>query len=306
MNTVVQYPASITILPDLTASGCDELLKRLSEVAVKDAHAAKCGVPAEKIFELIKAREEQSSTAVGGGLMLPHIRLAGLEQLVVVFGRFAEPFAGCETPDEIPLDIVCLLLVPEENPVEGLRFMADLGGCIRTPAKRTRLFAAQDADELREVLAEQRTQTHTLVAADIMIPARVFATPGMQLKEATRLMAESHQEIIPVLDGKKLVGELSSVELFKLGIPDFFSQLKSVGFIRYFDPFEKYFAVEAASRVEDVMNRELPSFHPDATLIEVVFAISVLKQPVIYVTNHKQELQGVISQAQLLGRIINL
>lgn len=48
MNTVVQYPASITILPDLTASGCDELLKRLSEVAVKDAHAAKCGVPAEK------------------------------------------------------------------------------------------------------------------------------------------------------------------------------------------------------------------------------------------------------------------
>ena len=109
-----------------------------------------------------------------------------------------------------------------------------------------------------------------------------------------------------VLDGKKLVGELSSVELFKLGIPDFFSQLKSVGFIRYFDPFEKYFAVEAASRVEDVMNRELPSFHPDATLIEVVFAISVLKQPVIYVTNHKQELQGVISQAQLLGRIINL
>ena len=196
--------------------------------------------------------------------------------------------------------------MPEENPVEGLRFMADLGGCIRTPAKRTRLFAAQDADELREVLAEQRTQTHTLVAADIMIPARVFATPGMQLKEATRLMAESHQEIIPVLDGKKLVGELSSVELFKLGIPDFFSQLKSVGFIRYFDPFEKYFAVEAASRVEDVMNRELPSFHPDATLIEVVFAISVLKQPVIYVTNHKQELQGVIRQAQLLGRIINL
>ena len=54
MNTVVQYPASITILPDLTASGCDELLKRLSEVAVKDAHAAKCGVPAEKIFELIR------------------------------------------------------------------------------------------------------------------------------------------------------------------------------------------------------------------------------------------------------------
>ncbi len=306
MNTAVQYPASITISAALTASGCDDLLRQLSEIAARDTYAANCGIPAEKIFELIKAREEQSSTAVGGGLLLPHIRLAGLEQLVVVIGRFDKPFTGCETPDEKPLDIACLLLVPEENPVEGLRFMADLGGCIRTPEKRARLLAAQNVDELREVLAEQRTQTHTLVAADIMVPVRVFATPRMQLKEATRLMAESRQEIIPVLDGKKLVGELSSVELFKLGIPDFFSQLKSVGFIRYFDPFEKYFAVEAASRVEDVMNRDLPPFHPDATLIEVVFAISVLKQPVIYVTNHRQELQGVISQAQLLGRIINL
>ena len=222
-----------------------------------------------------------------------------------MLAKLAKPF-DCPTPDDRPLTLACLLLVPEENPVEGLRFMADLGSCLRADDKARRLSGAREAEEVRKLLAEVRKATHTLIAADIMVPCRVFATPKMELKEATRLMAENRQEVIPVLDGRKLVGELSSSELFKLGIPDFFSQLKSVGFIRYFDPFEKYFAVEAASRVEDVMNRELPSFHPDATLIEVVFAISVLKQPVIYVTNHKQELQGVISQAQLLGRIINL
>ena len=99
---------------------------------------------------------------------------------------------------------------------------------------------------------------------------------------------------------------MSRSELFTLGIPDFFSQLKSVGFIRYFDPFEKYFSVEAASHVEDVMNRELPLFPQEATLIEIVFAISVQHQAVVYVVDRDNGLLGVITQAQLLERIINL
>ena len=96
------------------------------------------------------------------------------------------------------------------------------------------------------------------------------------------------------------------MELFKLGIPDFFSQLKSVGFIRYFDPFENYFAVEAGSLVKDVMNTNCKTFSPDTTLIEIVFAISVQHYPLVYIVNSNNDLLGVIDQTLLLERIINL
>ncbi len=303
--TTNEYPASITIVSELNARHCDDLFMQLCQVAARDDNARVCGLSADKIFELVKAREALASTAIGNGLILPHIRLNDLECLVVVFGRLDQPM-NHPTPDDQPLAIACLLLVPNSKPVEGLRFMADLGSCMRSEEKHNRLLAAQTGLELKELLATQRSTTHTLIAADIMAPPRLFVTPETQLRQATRMMAENRQEILPVLDDGKLVGELSSTELFKLGIPDFFNQLKSVGFIRYFDPFEKYFAVEAASCVGDVMNRELPTFHENATLIEIVFGISVLKQQMIYITNHRQELLGIISQALLLERIINL
>jgi len=131
-------------------------------------------------------------------------------------------------------------------------------------------------------------------------------SPDLPLQEATRRMAEYRISTVPVLDGETLVGEIVADDLFKLGIPDFFSQLKSVGFIRYFDPFEEYFEVEAASKVSDVMNRHFKTFPEDATLIEIVFAISVQKCPVVYIVGERNKLLGVVDRTLLLKRIINL
>lgn len=145
-----------------------------------------------------------------------------------------------------------------------------------------------------------------VIASDIMGPPRLALSPEMPLQEATRLMADHRAAAVPVLDGDKLVGEIVADDLFKLGIPDFFSQLKSVGFIRYFDPFEEYFAVEIASKVSDVMNTEFKAFPETATLIEIVFAISVQKCPLIYIVGERNKLLGVIDRTLLLKRIINL
>ena len=55
-----------------------------------------------------------------------------------------------------------------------------------------------------------------------------------------------------------------------------------------------------------VMNTDYCTFHEDATLIEIVFAISILKYPQVYIVNQENELLGIIDQTLLLERIINL
>ena len=191
--------------------------------------------------------------------------------------------------------------------MQGLKFISAFAKCLRDSAFSETLLNAKEKAEAVDILQKIKLdEPETLRASDLMVPPRCNVTPEIPLKDATRMMAKFHAETVPVLNGRRLVGQLSCVELFKLGIPDFFSQLKSVGFIRYFDPFENYFAVEAGSLVKDVMNTNCKTFSPDTTLIEIVFAISVQHYPLVYIVNSNNDLLGVIDQTLLLERIINL
>jgi len=294
------------ILSQVSAADPAELFGKLASDAAKLEPLRKRDLTSAAILDLIWERENQSPTTLGCGLILPHARVPKLESLCAVCATLDHPL-DCETPDEVPVVFGCMLLIPEDRPMEGLRFMADLAAVVHNPAWRDRLHSCASTDEMVRLFREIRKQRPPVViASDIMAPPRVVLSPDLPLQEATRRMAEYRISTVPVLDGETLVGEIVADDLFKLGIPDFFSQLKSVGFIRYFDPFEEYFEVEAASKVSDVMNRHFKTFPEDATLIEIVFAISVQKCPVVYIVGERNKLLGVVDRTLLLKRIINL
>ena len=248
----------------------------------------------DRILSAIREREAQSSTAIGNGVILPHATLQ-------------TPLSGEEAIDRQPLDIACLLLIPAGKPMEGLKFMARFANFVQMPELRGELMKASSPEAMFSQLSNLgQSSRKAVLAGDIMSPCSFSLAADMPLTRATTLMAQHRTPIAPVLDGRRLLGQIACSNLFTLGIPDFFSQLKSVGFIRFFDPFEKYFSIEARSKVGQVMNTDYCTFHEDATLIEIVFAISILKYPQVYIVNQENELLGIIDQTLLLERIINL
>ncbi len=294
------------ILTQVKADSHEELFRILADAASGLPEVWNCHVSRETIFNALTEREAQSPTTLGGGSFFPHARLRDLQRAGVIVATLAQPLP-VPAPDDCPVDIVCCVLIPEEQPMAGLKFIAGIAQALRKPETRIALKGAPDAETfLAELRALHLKAPESLTVAAFMAPCAAFAGPEWELPRATRLMADQHLETIPVLDGGRVVGQLNCFELFKLGIPDFFSQLKSVGFIRYFDPFENYFSVQAKSLVRDVMTRDFCAFTVDATLIEVVFAISVQKYPQIYVVEEDNRLLGVIDQAVLLERILNL
>lgn len=291
----------------IAAANKDELFRKMSEQAASLPEVKQAGLDEKAIFEALWRREEQYSTALGSGVIFPHARFSCLHTNAVTVVATLSGSLDCETPDDVPVRIAALLLIPEEQPMQGLKFISAFAKCLRNTEFSENLLNAEDEETAARVLNKVKLdEPETLRASDLMAPFRCNASPEMHLKDATKMMTKFNAETVPVLDGRRLVGQLSCTELFKLGIPDFFSQLKSVGFIRYFDPFEKYFAVEAASLVKDVMSKNYMTFPPDATLIEIVFAISVQHHQQVYIVNSGSELLGVIDQALLLERIINL
>ncbi len=302
----VPFAIAWNILSRVSAADPVELFRKLASDAAKLEPLRKLELTSSAILDMVWERENLSPTTLGCGLILPHARVPGLDTLCVVSATLDHPL-DCETPDEVPVIFGCLLLIPEARPMEGLRFMADLAAVMHNPAWRDRLRSCASTDELIRLFHEIRKQRPpAVIAADIMEPPRLVLSPEMPLREATPQMAELRLASVPVLDGDRLEGEIVADDLLKLGIPDFFSHLKSVGFIRYFDPFAEYFAVEAASKVSDVMNREFRTLPEDATLIEVVFAITVQKSSTVYIVGERNKLLGVIDHSLLLKRIINL
>jgi PTS system nitrogen regulatory IIA component len=121
----------------------------LGEVARRAA--AILGMDVITIHDPLLAREKLGSTGIGQGVALPHARTKGLKNVFGLFVRLERPidFAAI---DEQPVDIVFLLLTPDNATNEHLTALACVSRCLRTRDVIADLRAAADANALYRVL----------------------------------------------------------------------------------------------------------------------------------------------------------
>ncbi len=80
----------------------------------------------EIITNPVKEREKLVSTAVGKGIAFPHCRISGVDHAVVVCGILDTP-VDWDAPDNKRVDLVFLIISPEERPEEHLKAIRTLG-----------------------------------------------------------------------------------------------------------------------------------------------------------------------------------
>ncbi len=283
-----------------------ELLDIMLEVAYKSKALA--GKPDEKRRELrgaLLTRERQMPTVMGGGFAFPHARVAGLSMpaIVIVVIKEAVDF---EADSGEKVNFACMAVTPLENPTIALKVMSQICKYFAGERARKAVVSAENAEDLFNTIENADIELDiTITAKDIMHEPIYHITPAMSLREVTRAMSENRLIAVAVVDkDKKICGHITCERLFHFGLPDFFTQLKSVSFISEFDPFEKYFFEEAHSSASTVMTQDYCAVESDATLLEIVFALTTMKQPKVYVVENGI-LLGVIDQGDVLDQIIN-
>jgi PTS system nitrogen regulatory IIA component len=107
-------------------------------------------VDADKITADILKREELGSTGMGGGVAIPHARIADVKKPFGIFARLKSAIEF-DAIDRHPVDLVFLLLLPTASAGEQLNALALV-------ARRLR-----DADAVRN--ARRATDTSGLYAA---------------------------------------------------------------------------------------------------------------------------------------------
>ncbi len=111
------------------------------------------GIDERQIYDALLQRERLGSTAVGRGIAIPHARLRGLSRISAVFAQLDEPI-DFDAIDGDPVDLVFVLLAPEQAGADHLKALARISRVLRDPSTLEKLRAARDRAALYAVLTE--------------------------------------------------------------------------------------------------------------------------------------------------------
>ena len=139
--------APTVVRVDLAARSRDDVLRLL----VADLRAAGAVRDEAEPFRKLLEREEAATTALGGGIALPHARTASCPDPRLAVARLA-PALDFGATDSIPVDLVFLLLGPPEAPGEHVKFLARIAKLAQRSGVLADLRSAADDRELREIL----------------------------------------------------------------------------------------------------------------------------------------------------------
>jgi PTS system nitrogen regulatory IIA component len=134
------------VYPHLAAGTKREALIRLSQIA-----AERIGLDVADIFESLVEREALSSTGFGGGIAIPHGRIAGLSAVTGFFARLETPL-DWDALDGAPVDCVFMLLAPAAATAAHLKALAKVSRALRDTETRAALRATHDAEALYAIL----------------------------------------------------------------------------------------------------------------------------------------------------------
>ena len=94
---------------DLEATSKKRVFEQAGLLFENTLHVAR-----SQVFDSLFTREKLGSTGLGQGVAIPHGRIKGLREAALMLIRLKEaiPF---DAPDGQPVNITCILLVPEKG-----------------------------------------------------------------------------------------------------------------------------------------------------------------------------------------------
>ena len=143
---LLDFLAPAAVIPALRASSKKQALQELAEVA-----ARLTGLEERTIYEVLLQRERLGSTGIGDGVAIPHAKLAKLDSIFGLVARLDKPI-DFEALDGQPVDLMFVLLTPEEAGADHLKALARIARVVREPGMSDRIRATRDADALYALL----------------------------------------------------------------------------------------------------------------------------------------------------------
>ncbi len=138
-------------IPELKAKDRDGAISELLTSLDKAGRLgkAKC----EEIIKAVVKREKEASTGMGKGVAVPHVKHAGIKNVIAVVGQSSSGI-DFSSLDKQPVYSVILLISPASNPDKHLQAMENVFKHLQHEKFRKFLRQSQTAAEIEDLLRE--------------------------------------------------------------------------------------------------------------------------------------------------------
>jgi PTS system nitrogen regulatory IIA component len=137
-----------SVIAQLRATNKRQALQELARRA-----ATITGASERAILDVLVERERLGSTGIGMGIGIPHGKLRGLDRFCGVFARLDRPIPF-EAIDDQPVDLIFLLLAPENAGADHLKALARVSRLMRDRAVCDKLRGTDRPDALYALLTD--------------------------------------------------------------------------------------------------------------------------------------------------------
>ena len=132
--------------PALSAANKRALFQSLGQIA-----GPRTGLDPAELATALSERERLGSTGFGGGVAIPHGKVAGLRRIYGLVAHLAEPI-DYKAIDGMPVDLIFLLLSPPDAGADHLKALAAISRTVRHAPTLEKLRGARSRDAQTAVL----------------------------------------------------------------------------------------------------------------------------------------------------------
>lgn len=146
---LIKYTAPNQILLNFNASGKDDVLTQLVKKAIGLGLVP--GEMEEEVLDALREREKLTSTGLGYGCAVPHIKTASASRLNIVYAHSPQG-VDFEALDGNPVNFIFLVLAPLKVTDDYLKILSAISALAKDPKARRRLAEAKKAEDVLAIL----------------------------------------------------------------------------------------------------------------------------------------------------------
>ena len=147
MNLIAPLLPPSNVVVDLEASSKKRVFEQAGLLFENNQ-----GIARSTVFDSLFARERLGSTGLGQGIAIPHGRIKGLKDAIGGFFRLNTP-VQFDAPDGNPVNLLFVLLVPEQANEHHLQLLSELAQMFSDPEFREALLEAEGVEEIHGLFA---------------------------------------------------------------------------------------------------------------------------------------------------------
>jgi mannitol/fructose-specific phosphotransferase system IIA component (Ntr-type) len=258
----------------------------------------------DAILRFVREREEIENTSYGHGFAFPHARTDAVGEMYILIG-VSKTGLSEKTPDNIPVQVVCLLLTPSTIAKLYLQALSGLATFARKEGTLQKVLGSSRPTDIVKLIADANvTVDKELMVKDVMRHHVASVTPDDTLKDVANEMFRHRLSALAVVDKDgKLVGVINDRDLIKVALPDYKALISNLNYSMDVEPFEELLKQEDKIKVSQLYRTDFEVTTPETRIVEVA-AMMIFKDVRRVFVTQKGKLVGVLLRKDIVNMII--